>query len=436
LIPRREAVVRRAPLVIMVFAKTTVVENRTAPADVIITDRGRAAAATPDMSCPTTVTDGDRRSLFVALEAAVRDPRDPRARRYPLVSILAAAVCAVIAGACTFAAVCDWVRFQDRTVWPRLGFTGRVPAETTVWRLLIRIDAEVLSQVLARWLRGRARPVLARRPMVAPRRRWEGRAGARLGDERQVHLLSAYDTSTGIVLAQVQITAKSNEIPSFVPLLRLVKAVLGSLEGVLVVADALHAQIGHADLLAADGAHLMVTIKANQRTLHDRVRDLPWSKVPIGAQTRESGHGRKETRAVKALTVNTPGGLGFPHAQQAVRFTRTRTIKGKTGRETAYLTTSLPAGQARPADLGTWARAEWHIENRLHYVRDVTLREDAHQARTGNGPAVFATLGNTSIGYHRVNGATNIAEAPREGSHRPPRPHHRRKTDRDQGQNQ
>lgn len=83
----------------------------------------------PNMPCPPAVTDGDRRSLLVAL-AAVDDPRDPRGRRYPLVSILAAAVCAVIAGACTFAAVSDWVRFQDRTVWQRLGFTDRVPAAT------------------------------------------------------------------------------------------------------------------------------------------------------------------------------------------------------------------------------------------------------------------------------------------------------------------
>jgi hypothetical protein len=60
-----------------------------------------------------------------------------------------------------------------------------------------------------------------------------------------------------------------------------------------------------------------------------------------------------------------------------------RTIKGKTTRETAYLTVSLPAEQAQPADLGTWARSEWHIENR-RYVRDITLREDARQARTGN----------------------------------------------------
>ncbi len=141
--------------------------------------------------------------------------------------------------------------------------------------------------------------------------------------------------------------------------------------------------------------------------------------MPVGDRRREVGHGRKETRTVKAVTVATPGGLGFPHAEQAVRITRTRTIKGKTTREAAYMVVSLPAEHAQPADLGTWARSEWHIENRVHYVRDVTLREDAHQAQTGNGPAVFATLRNTSIGYHRSNGETNIARATRRANHRP-----------------
>src|SRR6266496_3455640 len=79
--------------------------------------------------------------------AAVTDPRDPRGTRYPLVSMLAVAVWAVLAGACTFAAITDWVRDLDRPAWGRLGFTDRVPAATTVWRLLIRIDADVLSAV-------------------------------------------------------------------------------------------------------------------------------------------------------------------------------------------------------------------------------------------------------------------------------------------------
>lgn len=171
---------------------------------------------------------------------------------------------------------------------------GRVPAATTVWRLLIRIDAEELSQVLARWLRSRAAPVAAAghwwRRVIAV----DGKVarGARLADGRQVHLLSAYDTSTGIVLAQVQIAVKSNEIPAFTPLLRLVKTVLGSLDGVLIVADALHAQVGHADLLAEHGAHLMVTAKANQPTLFTQLKALPWAQVPVG---------RKPARPVTAV---------------------------------------------------------------------------------------------------------------------------------------
>jgi predicted transposase YbfD/YdcC len=162
----------------------------------------------------------------------------------------------------------------------------------------------------------------------------------------------------------------------------------------------------------------MVSVKGNQPTLFAQLKALPWGQVPVGDRRSERGHGRRETRTVKALTVQAPGGLGFPHAQQAVRITRTRTIKAKTTREMAYLVVSLPAADAQPTDLGTWARSEWHIENRVHYVRDVTLREDAHQARTGNGPAVFATLRNTSIGYHRGNGETNIARATRRANRR------------------
>src|SRR5881392_466290 len=92
--------------------------------------------------------------------------------------------------------------------------------------------------------------------------------------------------------------------------------------------------------------------------------------------------------------------------------------KGKTSRETAYLVVSLPAEHAQPEQLQDWARREWHIENRLHWIRDVTFREDAHQARTGNGPAVAAVLRNTAIGYHRINGQTNIARATRHADRR------------------
>src|SRR5690606_37804026 len=99
--------------------------------------------------------------------------------------------------------------------------------------------------------------------------------GARLPQGRQVDLLSAYDTATGIVLAQVCVEAKSNEIPAFAPLLDQVQAQLGSLDGTLVIADALHAQVGHAHAVDACGGHLMVTVKANRPTLLHQLRTLP-----------------------------------------------------------------------------------------------------------------------------------------------------------------
>ena len=373
---------------------------------------------------PAAVTDLEQPGLLAVL-AAMPDPRDPRGVRYPLASVLAVAVCAVLAGAVTFAAIADWVRDLDSPAWARLGFTGRIPVASTVWRLLVRVDAEALSTVLAGWLR--ARIAAASTPPAVADRRWrrvvaiDGKVlrGSRLPDGSQVHLLSAYDTGTGVVLAQVQIAAKSNEIPAFTPLLDLVQHLLGSLTGVIIVADASHAQTGHAREVAARGAHLMVTVKANQPTLHSLLKALPWAEVPVGDRRRDHGHGRRESRTVKALTDHIPGGLGFPHAEQAVRVTRTRTIKGKTSRETAYLVVSLPAEYAQPDQLQDWARLEWHIENRLHWVRDVTLREDAHQARTGNGPTVAAVLRNTAIGYHRSNGETNIARATRRANRRP-----------------
>jgi predicted transposase YbfD/YdcC len=334
--------------------------------------------------------------------------------------MLAVAVCAVMAGACTFAAMADWVRDLDPSGWVRLGFTDRLAVPTTLWRLLTRIDDTELAAVLTRWVRARTTSAQLtgrrRRRVVAI----DGKVlrGARLPGGRQVHLLSAFDTSTGVVLGYVQIAVKSNEIPAFTPLLDLVAAQLGSLSGVLFIADAMHAQTEHARAVAARGGYLMVAVKANQPTLFTQLKGLPWADVSVGDRRRDTGHGRRETRTVKVLSVATGDGLRFPHAAQAVRITRTRTVDGKTTRQTAYLVVSLPAEQAQPVDLQDWARREWHIENRLHWVLDVTLREDAHQARTGTGPAVASVLRHTAIGYHRSNGDTNIARATRRANRR------------------
>ena len=118
---------------------------------------------------------------------------------------------------------------------------------------------------------------------------------------------------------------------------------------------------------------------------------------------------RVETRTPQILT--TTRGIGFPYAKQVVRITRERvvTATGKRGVEVVYAICSLPFEQARPARIATWLRQHW-ANNSLHWVRDVTYDGDRSTTRIGNGAQFMASLRNTAISRHRLDGATNIAE--------------------------
>lgn len=179
-----------------------------------------SAVTTPTDTPARPVTEGEREGLLRVL-SAVPDPRSPRGLRYPLAGLLTVAVCAVMAGASSVTAISDWLYDLDDIARARLGFIRGVPATSTMWRLLIRLDADLLSTILAGWLRARTRPGVSRRPRYRQVIAVDGKTlrGARRPDGGRVHLLSALDTGTGIVLAQVTVAAKSNEIPAFTPLL-------------------------------------------------------------------------------------------------------------------------------------------------------------------------------------------------------------------------
>ncbi|WP_250035714.1 transposase family protein [Paractinoplanes maris] len=118
------------------------------------------------VTAPTLVTDGERKDLLAAL-TKVPDPRDPRGIRCPLSAVLTVAVRAVMAGACSFAAITDWLHDLDDQARTRLGFTDGVPAGTTMCRLLIHLDPALLATVLAGWLHARTQ-----QPRVALPRRY------------------------------------------------------------------------------------------------------------------------------------------------------------------------------------------------------------------------------------------------------------------------
>jgi hypothetical protein len=122
-------------------------------------------------------------------------------------------------------------------------------------------------------------------------------------------------------------------------------------------------------------------------------------------------HGRIERRSTQTSTA-LAGYLNFPHAAQVFRIERrvTRCKSGKRSRETAYGVTSLGSARADARLIGELVRGHWEIENRLHWVRDVTFDEDRSQVRTGSGPRAMASLRNFAISCLRLVGCTNLAQ--------------------------
>ncbi|WP_165977591.1 ISAs1 family transposase [Nonomuraea diastatica] len=228
--------------------------------------------------------------------------------------------------------------------------------------------------------------------------------GSRTADTT-VHLLAATRHDTQVVVAQRQVEAKSNEIPSFTPLLSGL-----DLSSVMITADALHTQHAHARQIVEARGHYLFIVKGNQPTLLSRLKALPWREAILNDRTDEQEHGRREIRRMKICTVRP--GLPFPHAAQAIQVKRRRTDHrtGKTTIVTVYAVTSLPPGRITHAQLAALIRGHWSIEA-LHHIRDVTYREDASRIRTGAAPRIMAGLRNLAIGLARLIGWTNITAA-------------------------
>lgn len=339
----------------------------------------------------------DHASLLAAL-TSVPDPRMARGVRHPFPAVLALGLAAVLAGARSFVAIGEWVAQQPLTVLADLGVNGAGPDESTIRRVFAALDADCLDQTIGALMWTRTTQVSGRRIIAI-----DGKTvrGARTATKLAPHLVAAFDHTAGTVLGQVAVAVKSNEIPAVRDLLTGF-----DLHEVVVTVDAMHTQTETATAITAAGGDYVFTVKSNQPTLHSACKKLPWDKVPAHRVSTTS-HGRRATRTIKILDA--PAWIGFVGASQVAQVRRTTTRAGKKSVEVVYLITSANHAAAPPATLAAWVQGHWGIENRLHWVRDVTFDEDRSQVRTGNAPRVMATLRSTVINLLRMTGWTNIA---------------------------
>ena len=236
--------------------------------------------------------------------------------------------------------------------------------------------------------------------------------GAKDKDGKAPHLVAALAHGIGAVLGQAAVTAKSNEIPAVRDLLK----AFTDLAGAVITIDAMHTQNDTAQVITGRRADYVMTVKGNMPTLYRQLKKLPWAAIPAVSSV-STNHGRRSRRTIK--TALAPAWIGFAGAAQVAQLRRTVTKNGKKTVEVVYLITS--DRDASPETLAAWVRGHWEIENKLHWVRDVTYQEDKSLVRTGNAPRVMASLRSLAISLLRLDGHANIAAANRHHARDPQR---------------
>ena len=323
-----------------------------------------------------------------------RDLPDPRQRGkviYPLNEVLLLCLMAVLAGAET---IVDIARFGEKKISLLRRFRpfcDGTPAHDHLGDILATLDAERFQSCFVAWT---ARLTGAPADVIAIDGKTVRRSGQKNGAKAAIHMVSAFAARQRLVLGQVKVAEKSNEIIAIPKLLEML-----SIEGAIITIDAMGCQRGIAKKIVDNKADYILALKANQSALRDDVElfvaeqkanDFKDAKISRH-ETVDGDHGRIETRRYTAIhdVAWLKERHDWPQLEGVVMVESTREIADKVERETRFYITSLAwlANQIGPA-----IRSHWQIENGLHWVMDMFFRDDECRLRTDHAPANFTTL--------------------------------------------
>ncbi len=358
----------------------------------------------------------DVHSLYARL-LGLADRRGRHGRRYELALVLVTIVLAKLAGEDHPSGIAAWARAR-RELFIEVFALKRpaMPAHNTYRRVLQRaVSLEELEREVGAFLQ--AWPEVGSEMRIT----LDGktvRGTIAFGETRGLHLLAAYLPGAGVVLFQVAVDSKTNEITAAPQVLKML-----DLQGKIVSGDAMFAQRALSLLIVTAGGDYVWTVKDNQSRLKQDIEQLfaddqacvpGFSPAPTdfrAAQTTNGGHGRIETRTLTTSSLLNET-CNWPGVAQVFKLERNSQIvaRGQTRAEVAYGITSLSAAEAGPARLLEIVREHWGQENGLHYRRDVTLKEDAGRTQDWTVAHALAILNNLVLALLLRGGKTNAAQ--------------------------
>jgi predicted transposase YbfD/YdcC len=332
-------------------------------------------------------------NLFNLIEE-IPDPRMERTQKHIFKDILVIAILAVIAGAKGWEDMENYGIAKQEWLKEFLALPSGIPSDDTFRRVFERIEPQALEKCLQSWIKSCLGDV---EKEVIP---IDGKCLRGSYDRNQgikaLHTVTAWASEQKLVLAQVRVESKSNEITAIPALLELL-----DITGAIITLDAMGTQTEIVKLIRQKKADYIVSLKANHPTLYQQVQQWfthykaeNFQGIEYDYhQQLETAHHRTEKRCVWAFPLEVMGGLyqqeKWSGLKTIVVVERTRRLWNQTQHEIQFYFSSLPADAIV---LGRAIRQHWRIENQVHWILDVTWREDQCRIRLGHSPANFALL--------------------------------------------
>jgi predicted transposase YbfD/YdcC len=350
-----------------------------------------------------------RKSRLAALLdhfSVVEDPRDVRRILHPLPEILFLVVCGTIADCDDYEDISAWGAAHLDFLRRHLPYEHGVPGERWLTILMNRINPALFAAAFAAWVR-ECWPEKA--SLVAIDGKTSRRSHDRSAGAGPLHLVSAFATTARLVLAQEAVPDKANELAAIPLLLERLGAEDG-LKGALVSIDAIATNAEVAKAITGQGADYLLAVKANQPSLRAEV-EAAFAAAPAGTLDThaelDKGHGRIEERRMTVLRETDwldglrrfPGELRLPGVACLLRAETRVERRGATRTETRYFISSRALS---PHEAATGVREHWAIENRLHWVLDVTFADDQSRLRKGHGARNMATVRHFALNLVRA----------------------------------
>ncbi len=327
----------------------------------------------------------------------LNDPRVERTRKHPLINIAFIAVCGVLAGANSFAAIHEFG--LDRRTWfaRYLDLTNGIPSDDTFARVLARLDPGAFEKCLLSWMQA-VQEITDHRLIAIDGKTLRG-SYDRQGGKAAIHMVSAWASENKLSLGQVVMNEKSNEITAIPELLRLL-----DISGAVVTIDAMGCQKEIAAQIRDGGGDYVLAVKQNQPTLYEQVEEAIDAGLEQDAaaldehQTVETGHGRQETRTYVIFpapeTVD-PDGVWRDLSAVGMAITESTDSQGRCRLEARYYILSVLLSAREFAEA---VRGHWGIENNLHWQLDVSFREDECRVRHDHAPANLSVIRRFALG--------------------------------------